>query len=310
MPHVRGEYAEALAPVMNWRTFEAYNRKPELYRRVNKVLNSGSAFEDDFALSGFGVLSEKGELQPTQLDEMLKLGGVRFFHKKYALGFVISEELRDDGKIDLFGMMAAALGVSSRHTVELYGHDVYNHAFDTTRYIGRDGQALISAVHPVPGTGGTASNTPATPTDLSQAALEAAWADFYLQVDDRGIPIDLMPVTLLVHPRQFQFARQIVESTSSVTSPLPPGTSVNNNQGIINTMEGWVTVITSPYLIDEDAWFLLAGVNEIDVRFYWRKPMDTKTWDDDDADGTIHKVKQRHSNGFGDWRGVYGSEGY
>jgi hypothetical protein len=292
---------------MNWRTFEAYRRKAEIYRRVNKVLSSSRAYEDDFALTGFGVLSEQAELTPTQLDEIIKLGGVRFFHKKYSLGFIISEELREDGQnIDLFGNMSAALGVSSRHTVEIFGHDVYNNAFDTSRYIGRDGQPLISAVHPVPGTGGTASNTPAVQTDISQSAFEEAWADFYSQVDDRGIPIDLMPVTLFVHPRQFKFAQQILESSSVVMV----GTVTTVNQGIINPIEGWVQPYTSPYLVDEDAWFLLAGTDEIDVRFYWRKPMDTKTWDDDDADGTIHKVKQRHSNGFGDWRGTYGSIGY
>jgi phage major head subunit gpT-like protein len=306
MPHVRGEYAELLAPVLNLRTFEAYRRKPELYRQINNVRNSSRAYEDDFAMTGFGPLSEQGELQPTQLDEIIKLGGVRFFHKKYSLGFVISEEMRDDGNFDLFSTMAGALGVSSRHTVELFGHDVYNHAFDTDRYIGRDGEALISDSHPIPGTGDTISNMPTVNTDLSQAALEEAWADFYEQVDDRGIPIDLSPATLFVHPRQFKFAQQLLESSSVVTV----GAVSTINSGIINPMEGWVTPFTSPYLIDPDAWFLLAPSSDIDVRFYWRKQMDTKTWDDDDADGTIHKVKQRHSNGFGDWRGVYGSPGY
>ena len=34
-----------------------------------------------------------------------------------------------------------------------------------------------------------------------------------------------------------------------------------------------------------------------------------KTWDDDNADGTFHKIKQRHATGFDDWRGAYGSPG-
>lgn len=312
MPHVRGEYAELLAPVLNLRTFEAYRRKPELYRAVNNVLSSSRAYEDDYAITGFGPLSEQGELQPTPMDEIIKLGGVRFFHKKYALGFVISEELRDDAIMDLMGTLAGALGVSARHTTELFGHDVWNNAFDTSRYIGRDGQPLISDQHPVPGLGpgATASNRPAVDTDLSQAALEAAWSDFYMQVDDRGIPIDLMPATLFVHPTQYQFARQLLESSSPlITDQLAAG-EANANPGVVNTMQGWLNIHTSPYLIDESAWFMMAPSSDIDVRFYWRKPMDTKTWDDEDADGTIHKVKQRHSNGFGDWRGVYGTPGY
>ena len=309
MPHVRGEYAELLAPVLNLRTFEAYRRKPELYRAVNNVMSSSRAYEDDYAITGFGPLSETGELQPTPMDEIIKLGGTRYFHKKYALGFVISEEMREDGNMDLMSTLAGALGVSASYTTELFGHDVWNNAFDTTRYIGRDGEALISDAHPVPGTGGTATNRPAVDTDLSQAALEAAWSDFYMQVDDRGIPIDLMPATLFVHPTKYQFARQLLESSSPlITDQLASGT--NANPGVVNTMQGWLNIHTSPYLTDPDAWFMMAPPSDIDVRFYWRKTMDTKTWDDEDADGTIHKVKQRHSNGFSDWRGVYGCPGY
>jgi hypothetical protein len=307
MPHVRGEVAELLAPALNLRTFEAYRRKPELFRTINNVLGSTRAYEDDFAISGFGPLSESGELQQTQMDEIIKLGGVRFFHKKYKLGFIISEETREDvGGIDLMGTMAGALGVSSRHTFELFGHDVWNNAFDSLKYIGRDGKALIADDHPVPGTGETISNRPAEDTDLSLAALEAAWADWYMQVDDRGIPIDLMPATLIVHPTNYTFARQILESSSV----LQVGGIDTVNSGIINPVQGMVQIFTSPYLTDRNAWFLIAPGSDIDVRFYIRKPMDTKTWDDDDADGTIHVVKQRHSNGFGDWRGTYGSPGY
>lgn len=303
---VRGDIAEILAPVLNMRTFEAYRRKQELYRTINNVKSSTRAYEEDFAITGFGPLAEQGELQRTTLDDFHKLGGTRFFHKKYSLAFVISEETREDGNMDLYGDLAAALGVSARHTAELFGHDVYNNAFDTSRYIGRDGQPLISASHPIVGTGGVAANMPAVDTDLSLAALEAAWADFYTQVDDRGIPIDLMPATLMVHPTQFLFAKQLLESSSVVTAQ---GVSTVNS-GITNPIEGMVQPFTSPYFNDTDAWFLIAPMSDIDVRFYWRKPMDTKTWDDDDADGTIHRVKQRHSNGFGDWRGTYGSPGY
>lgn len=301
MPVVRGEYAELLGPALNMRTFNAYRERPEIYRQVNNVQGSDSAFEEDYALAGFGPLVEKAELAATILDEPIKLGGVRFIHKSFALGFVISEEMRDDGKYNLMGDLSGALGKSARWTAELFGHDVYNNAFDTTKYSGRDGKALIATDHPVEGTGGTASNRPAADTDLSEAALEAMWENFQTQVDDRGMPIDLVPQVLFIHPSEVMFARKLLESSGSLT--------LQENEGVINPIQGMLQIVSSPYLTDPDAWFVLAAPSEVDVRFYWRKTPDTKTWDDDDADGTIHKIKQRHSVGFGDWRGTYGSPG-
>jgi hypothetical protein len=301
MPLVRGEYAEQLAPGVNYRTFQAYREKPEIYRLINNVKTSNSAWEDDYAMAGFGPLAPKTELGPTILDEPLKLGGTRIFMYGYALAFVMSEELREDGKYNLFGDLAAALGRSARYTAELFGHDVWNHAFDTDKYVGRDGEALISLAHPVAGTGGTLANRPATDTDLTQEALEAAWLSYQTQLDDRGILIDMQPAILLVHPMNVMLARRLLESSSSLAA--------NENAGVINPIQGMLRIVASPYLVDPGAWFILPEPSQLDVLFYWRKTPDTKTWDDDDADGTIHKIKQRHGQGFRDWRGVYGSPG-
>lgn len=301
MPIVRGMYAEHLAPGLNMRTFNRYRERPETYRSIVNVRDSARAYEEDFAISGFGPLAAKGELESTIMDEPIKLGGVRFIHKTFALGFVISEEMREDDQYNLMQDLAGDLGKSSRYTAELYGHDVYNNGFSTAKYIGRDGKALFATDHPVPGTGGTLANRPAVDTDLSQAALEAAWANFQTQVDDRGMPIDMMPTVLLVHPTQVMFARRLLESGSlNVTGANP---------GEINPIQGMVTIVSSPYLVDQDAWFLLGPTSEIDIRFYWRRKPDTRTWDDDDAEATIHKISQRHSVGFGDWRGAFGSPG-
>lgn len=299
MPVVRGQHAENLAPGLNMRTFNAYREKPEIFPSIVNVQSTTRAYEEDFARGGFGPLAEKAELETTLLDEPIKLGGVRIIMKAYALGFVISEEMREDDQYNLSSDLAGALGKSARYTAELYGHDVYNNGFTSAKYVGRDGKPLFATDHAVPGTGGTAANRPAVDLDLSQAALEAAWASFQTQVDDRGMPIDIMPEILLVHPSNVLFARRLLESAGY------PGGNTND----INPIQGMVRIVSSPFLTDQDAWMLIGNPSEIDVRFYWRKRMDTKTWDDDDADATIHKVKQRHGVGFGDWRGTYGSTG-
>lgn len=299
MPIVRGSYAELLAPGLNMRTFNAYRERPSLFEQLVNVQNSNRAYEENFAIAGFGPLAPKGELETTMLDEPAKLGGVRFIPKKYALGFVISEEMRMFNQYNLAQDLAASLGRSARYTAEVYGHDVFNNAFTTTKYAGRDGKALIATDHTLVG-GGTISNRPAVDTDLTQAALEAAWANFAVQVDDRGMPIMMAPTTLLVHPSQVLQAQRLLGSTTY------PGQSNPNDP---NPLQNWVRVVGSPYITDLDQWLLLGPPGEIGVRFFWVMRPDTRTWDDDDADGTFHKIKEMFSQGFDDWRGTYGSPG-
>jgi hypothetical protein len=296
---MRGNNAELLGPGLNFRTFQ-YRRFPEMYRRINRVENSRRAYEDSYAMAGFGPLAEKTELGTTMLDEPLKLGGVRFIHKTYALGYLISEEMLQDGLYPQMMNLAGELGVSSYWTTELYGHDVWNNAFTTAKYVGRDGLALCSTTHPVVGTGGTQANRPAVDTDLSEAALEAGILAYDTLLNDRGMPALMPAQTLLINPANRMLARRLLQSSGM------PGT--NNND--VNPLVGeGLGIFSDPWLTDSDAWFLLAAPEFLGVRFYWREMPDTKTWDDPNADGTYHKIRQRHSNGFDDAAGVYGSPG-
>lgn len=301
MPVARGQWAELLAPGLNMRTFTAYRQHAEMYRRINNVQNSKKAYEDDFRIANLGPLAPKTELGTTFLDEPLKIGGVRYHHKTYALGVPISKEMRDDSQYSEILALAQMLGVSSYWTVELYGHDVFNNAFSAAKYTGRDGLQLCSTVHPIQGTGATFANRPAIDTDLSEAGLEAGILQYDLQVNERGMPIMYAAKTLLINPTNRQLAKRLLLSAGF------PGDNLNDvnplaDEGITPYSDPWMTA-------NAQAWFLLAAPEYVDTRFWWREMPDTKTWDDDDADATFHKIRQRHSVGFGDWRGVYGSNG-
>lgn len=299
MPIVRGAMAFLLAPGLNLETYGKYRERPEEYRRYVNVKDSRRAYEEDQAISGLGPLAEKGELETTILDEPIKLGGVRFIHKTYALGFAVSKEMMDDDQYGAMRELAGQLGKSSRYTSELYGHDVYNNAFSTTKYVGRDGKALLATDHPIVGTGSTFGNRPAVDVDLSEAALEAAIQSFENQVDDRGMPIDMQATTLLISPDNEMLARRLLQSAGM------PG----SNQNDINPIQGRLNIVVSHYLVDKDAWFVTGPASDLSIRMFWREMPDTKTWDDDDADAVFHKIRQRHSTGFSDPRGVYGSPG-
>lgn len=300
MPFVRGGNAELLAPGLNRFTFNKLRERPPQFPRYVDVLTSTRAWEDFFEMSGFGPLSKKGELEPTMLDQPLTLGGVRFIHDAFALGFLVSEEMRDDEQYGVVNQLAGALGRSSRITSELYGHDVINNGFGT-KYVGRDGLGLFSTVHPLRGvSGGTYANTPVTPVDLSEAAIEAGIASFDNMVDDRGITTEMTPSILLTTPNDRLLAKRLLRSAGL------PGTNFNDVNPLADEN---LRDVVSNWLTDPDAWFMIASGTDSPVKFFWRKRPDTKTWDDDNADGTFHKIKQRHSTGFNDWRGIYGSPG-
>jgi len=136
--------------------------------------------------------------------------------------------------------------------------------------------------------------------DISEAALEAGLGAFDVMLNDRGLPALMQASRLIVHPSQRFLVKRLLESAGM------PGT--NNND--INPLRGeGLTVFSDPWLTDQDAWHLWAAPDRVDVRWYWREQPDTKTWDDDDADATFHKIRQRHSTGFADPKGTYGSPG-
>jgi len=300
MPFIRGGNAEYLAPGLNRFTFRKLRERPSQFARYVRVESSTRAYEDFFDASGFGPLAKKGELAPTMLDEPIKIPGVRIVHDSFALGFLASEEMQQDEQYGVIAKLAGDLGRSARVTTELYGHDVLNHGFDTTRYVGRDGKALFATDHPIQGTGGTYANRPTVAVDLSEAALEAGIASFDGMVDERGITTELSPALLVITPGDRMLAKRLLQSAGL------PGGNFNDVNPLYD--EG-LQVVVSNWLTDTDAWFLLAPASDSPIVFFWRQRPDTKTWDDDNADGTYHKIKQRHSTGFNDWRGAYGSPG-
>jgi phage major head subunit gpT-like protein len=300
MPFIRGGNAEYLAPGLNRFTFRKLRERPSQFTRFVRVETSTRAYEDFFDATGFGPLAKKGELAPTMLDEPLKIPGVRIVHDSFALGFLASEEMQQDEQYQVIAKLAGDLGRSARVTTELYGHDVLNHSFDTTRYVGRDGKALFATDHPIQATGGTYANRPTVAVDLSEAALEAGIASFDGMVDERGITTELSPALLVITPGDRMLAKRLLQSAGL------PGGNFNDVNPLYD--EG-LSVVVDNWLTDTDAWFLLAPAQDSPIVFFWRQRPDTKTWDDDNADGTYHKIKQRHSTGFNDWRGAYGSPG-
>lgn len=219
---------------------------------------------------------------------------------KYGLGFSISEEAVDDGKFDMIADAIRRLARSGQETQEVAAMNIFNNGFTATS---ADGQYVFDGDHTLP-SGLTFRNELATAADLDVSSLETALQDFETQfVGDSGIVYNMQPRTLLVHPSNKRYAKELIGS------PLKADTADNN----LNSFAGeGLSVISSPHLTDSDAWFLLAAPAETGLHIVSRKPIETKAAGPDlgfITDSIYYKSRYREKLGVTHAYGIYGSPG-
>lgn len=251
-------------------------------------------------MSLFGIAPEKPEGTPIQYDTAQQGFISRYNHVTYGLGFVITEEMIEDDLYDVIGERnARALARSMRVTKETVGANVYNRAFNAS-YTGGDGVTLLNSAHPNVA-GGTWSNILATAADLSEAALEQACIDIMKWEDDRGLPVQIMPKTLVI-PVDYTFdAERILKSS------LRAGTA-NNDINVLNSMGKFRDVVSSVYLTDTDAWFIRTDAPD-GMKYFERKADEFSMDNDFDTSNYKYKAVGRYSFGWSDPRGLFGSPG-
>lgn len=222
-----------------------------------------------------------------------------FTHLKWGLGVSISEEMIEDGKFDLASDMVRKLAKSARVTQEINGLQLYNNGFSST--LTADGVSVFNSAHPLP-SGTSYRNVLTTPADLSPTMLDQMLADFHTQfVGDTGIVYDgIRPEILLVHPTKLRYALELTKSD------LRADTADNN----MNSLKmANLTVLTSPYLTDEDATFMLAAPSQHGGRIINRKALGTANKASFDTDTIKYKASYRESLGFTVGYGVFGTPG-
>ena len=279
----------------------AYRDYPEQWRQVFDVESSQKAYEEDVLMTGLGAAQVKAEGKGVAYDQGSEAWVQRYFHQTIALAFQITEEAVEDGLYgDLGAKYAKALARSMQHTKEVFGANVLNNAFDTNYAIG-DGVAMCSVSHPLTA-GGVASNTLATPAELSEAALEDALIQISQQVDDRGIPIALTGQKLIIAPANTFVAERITQS------PYQPGTNNNDinamrSMGKLPQGTGVLQRLTNPA-----AWFIKTDSPD-GLKHFVRKPLSRGMEGDFESGNMRYKARERYSFGITDWRAIFGSSG-
>lgn len=298
---VQGTFSELLAPGLSKVFSRTYNEAPEMWTQFFNAESSDRAYEEHFTWAGFEPFQNYGELEDIELRDAKPGYKVRYVHRKWGLGYKLSQELVDDnlygGVIEQF---PAHLARAARATKETVAASIFNLGFSGSQP-GGDGKALFATDHPLYGSaGGTTSNTFGTPRALSHTALKDAIIQLKRTVADDGIFSPVTPAVLLV-PDALKFRAQEILGTDKVPYSADNTTNVLRGENL--------QVVSWSYLTDEDNWFLLAPKSQTKLFYFERWPLRQIMKDIELNQSMVHLAYERYSFGFSDHYGTFGVQG-
>jgi len=308
MAVVRGQFDKYLRPGARKTYVDDYMELPAMYPSIFNINTSKKAFEDDLVSTGLPIAVLKPEGEPIAFDRPKARGRVRYIHTGYGLGYEITKEAVED---ELYGVLtsqgSANLAMSMRAAEETTAATVLNNGFTSvTTY---DGEYLFDTDHSSVGST-TFANKPASPIDLSVAALKASMERYFNLKTDRLIKIKMMPKTLLVNQNNWWTAQEIL-NTRVVTGASSGGeisSIISPEAQNVVTQMGLLPVMWN-YLTDDDAWMTLAPKGQHKLNFFWRRKPEFVSGTDERAGIAWFGVTGRWVAGATDWRGVDGSAG-
>jgi hypothetical protein len=282
---------------------QAYDQFSTEYDKIFDTFDSRKAFEVDAQLEGFGLAAQKAEGDSIAFDSARQGFTPKYPALTYAKGFIITKEAMADELYDQFNQKARSLAFSMRQTKEIVGANVLNRGFNSAfTMTDGDGLSLFNTAHILGPSGGTQSNTLATPADLSEASLEDMLIQIGQAVDPRGLKISLQGTKLIV-PVNLQFEAQRI-----LGSVLQNDTANNATNAIrdMNAIRDGYTV--NHYLTDTDAWFIKTDAPD-GMKYYTRQEAQFGEDNEFNSGNMKMKADERYSFGWTDYLGMFGTEG-
>jgi hypothetical protein len=298
-----GAHPKALWPGVREWFGRSYLEHAEEWRDIVHVESSSQNYEEGVQITPFGLVPIKAQGQSSAYDSEIQGYTTRLTHLTYSLGYIVTQEELEDNLYDKVSKTrAAALAFSFHQTREVVVANLLNRAFNAT-YLGGDGVALCSTVHPNT-TGGTWSNMLATGADLSEAALEDMIIQMMGATDDRGNLISLNPESLHIARQEWYNANRIYKSVFQ-------SDSASNNINVLKATNSIPKGIKmNHFLTSPHAWFLKSNITPSQgLVLYERIPLAFTQDNDFDTDNAKAKGRERFSVGWYDSHCIFGSNG-
>lgn len=292
-----GNFAELLWPGIADLWANSYNDYEPLYTKIFEIKNSDKRFEKEQGVTGLPLAGIKDEGNAIPFVDPFQGFQKEYVNVTYAIGSSVTREMYEDDQYNYINSIPGMLSRSMRQTEETIAFNHLNNGF-TAGITGADGVSLFNAAHPLVG-GGTFSNQLATAADLTQTSLEQITQDIMEAVDDQSLKIRLQPKCLVVHPQNNYRARKLLES-SYVTASAD--NDVNPLMGLFRDL------VVSPYLTDNDAWFVKTD-SPNGLTWFWRRRAEIGRDNEFDTENLKFKNTGRWSSSWTDPRGAWGTAG-
>lgn len=294
-----GNLPKALVPgVADWAGL-GYREHENFNMYLFEKRTTNRAFEEHTYVVGLGLATKKNQGAPLDMDDMSQHFVAQYRVDTYGLAIRVTMEAVEDNlykdKIMYGGKL---LGRSYRETEQIVGHNVLNNAFNSAFVYG-DGVSLVNSAHPFK-SGGTWSNQLSAPTNLSQAAIQ----DLLIQIsdleDDKGLKINVKPVSLHV-PTSYQFlANEIVNSTLR-------SDTANNAVNVVNGIFPMGVKVHTRFT-SSTAWFIKTDV-DTGLVCYEKKAPEIDGDNEFYTKDLLFSIVGRYAYGVTDPRAIFGTAG-
>jgi hypothetical protein len=292
----RNFFGTAALPALDQIFFDQYEMAQDVRPSLFNMTTTDRELKQTAGIDSLGIYSVTGESELAPKDSFNQSYKQNYSPSKYSKAIGISKEMIDDDRHDMISKMVRAMARSAKETQNLLAMNVFNNAFTTQT--SWDAVAVISASHP--SQIGNQSNS-LTAADITYAALATGIQTLRKTQDSRGKRLLIQPKVLLVSEDDLQNALEIVQS------PYKAG-GANNNINALGA-NGGLQVISSPYLTDTDAWFVLSDPADHGLTIVDRQGMETRTHEDTLASTLYYVSDFRQAVGCNDWRGIVGNTG-
>ncbi len=296
----RAQMLKELLPGLNALFGMEYKQYGEEHKEIYETETSERSFEEETKLSGFSAAPVKAEGSAIAYDNAQEAWTARYSHETIALGFSITEEAVEDNLYDsLSKRYTKALARAMAYTKQVKAASVLNNGFSSS-YVGGDGVALFSAVHPL--VNGSTNSNRLTASDLNETSLEAAVIQIAGWTDERGLLIAAKPNKLIIPPALMFVAKRLLDTELRVATA---DNDINALKAMGSIPGGYAV---NHFLTDTNAWFLTTDVPN-GMKHFVRAPLQNSMDGDFDTGNVRYKSRERYSFGWSDPLGMFGSPG-
>ncbi len=283
----------------------SYREKKPQFQMFFNTMTSTSAFEEDYAMTGVGLLQRTDEETETPTDKFEPGLSIRYDHIDYTLAVGFSHQFIRDGKMNIWNDRSKDMGYSGRQTEEVLHADLFNNGFTNTGYdtpSGGTAVSFFSASHPLIRGGGAAgqlqSNVLASPSTLSVTSYRDMLTLARLLFDETGVRRIQLDMKMLVVPPQLEFVGE--EITKSAGRP-------DTANRVDNVTRGKTSCEVWDYLLNAKYWFMGAEKSQHKVKSYQRERFAVRSDYDWRTRTNWVGCAEAFSFGYSDYKGWFGT---